>query len=129
MLLAFLLSTFINFGFSQNNYPRSIKITYVNFSIETFFAIPCNFFDKEFAKNDYKLLQLKKKSELKIFGNSFQKFVKVKANGIDVRGKIEYVLHGHQFKYCFDKFAIFNDGVNYFRNIELVILLKKNFRI
>ena len=25
--------------------------------------------------------------------------------GIDVRGKIDYALHGHKYKYCFDCFG------------------------
>lgn len=127
MLLSIVLLTFVNSGFSQSKYPHFIKITYVNFSIETPFNISCNYFDNAFSKNDYKLLQIKKNSDLIIFANSFQKFVKVKSNGIDVRGKIEYILHGHKFKYCFDQFCLFSDGVNYYKNISLAIVLKKEF--
>ena len=127
LLLITIVTFFANPGIAQSKYPHFIKITYVNFSIETIFEISCNYFDNAFSKNDYKLLQIKKNSDLLIFGNSFQKFVKVKSNGIDVRGKIEYILHGHKFKYCFDQFCEFSDGVNYYKNISLAIVLKNEF--
>ena len=125
ILLKIVFLTFINAGFCQNKYPQIIKITNANFSIETPFNISCNYFGNAFSKNDYKLLQIKKNSDLIIFGNSFQKFVKVKCNGIDVRGKIEFVLHKHKYKYCFDQFCVFSDGVSYYKNISLAIILKK----
>ena len=48
--------------------------------------------------------------------------------GIDVRGKIDYALHGHKYKYCFDCFGVFTDGTNFYKNIQLFKLLKKKFK-
>lgn len=124
ILIAFLLTSLLS-GFPQNKYPRVIKIAYVDFSIETIFRISCNYFDKAFSKDEYKLLQIKKDSDLITFGNSLHKFIKVKSNGIDVRGKIEYVICGRNFRFCFDQFGVFSDGINYYRNISLIKLLRQ----
>jgi len=127
LLLITIVILFAHNGIAQSNIPHFIKVTYVAYSIETFFEISCNYFDNAFSKDEYKFHQIKTNSELVILGNTLQDFVKTKSNGIDVRGKIEYILHGRKFKYCFNKFGVFSDGINYYKNNNLVRSLKQKF--
>ena len=128
LIIITILIIHANNCFAQNKYPRFIKITYVNWSIETVFSVSCNYFDNAFSKGDYKFYQIKKNSDIMIFGNFLQTFLKIKSNGIDVRGKIEYIFHNHRFKYCFDQFGVFTDGTNYYKNKNLVSTLKQKFK-
>ncbi len=58
---------------------------------------------------------------------SLKKFVKINWNSIDVRGKIEFELAGQKYKYCFDEFGKFTDGVAFYENVQLFKLIKKTF--
>lgn len=110
-------------GFSQNTIPHSFKITYVNCSIETVFAIPCNLFDSAFSgEKIYKQISA---SEILKQGVYLKKFVKIKSNNIDVRGKIEYIMNARTYTYCFDCSGTFTDGINYYKNNLLFKFLKK----
>lgn len=113
------------FCFCQRKEPHSIKVTYVECSIETTFAIPCTYFDSSFLKE--KILGQLKNSEILKHKASLKNFVKIKSNGIDVRGKIEYLLNGNKYKYCFGCSGIFTDGSYYYKNITLFKFLKKKF--
>ena len=113
-------------SFSQVKNPNSIKVTYVDCSIETFFAIPCHLFETEFP-DDRKYIQIKNSEIIK--SKAFVKgFTKIKRNHIDTRGKIEYILNGRKYKYCFDCFGVFTDGIHFYNNSQLFKLLKSKCR-
>jgi len=101
------------------------KVTYVDCSIETVISIPCNLFDTQFEQ-EKKYGEIKN-SELKKASASLKKFVKINWNSIDLRGKIEFKLASQKYKYCFDEFGKFTDGVAFYENGQLFKLIKKTF--
>ena len=121
-ILIFVVLTITQVGFSQSKNLDSIKITYVNCNIETIIGISCNQFDKQFEdEKNYRNLS---GTEVIGFTKFIKSFVKLKWNGIDVRGKIEFNMQGKKYKYCFDRFGKFSNGIYFYENIQLFKLIK-----
>ena len=104
----------------------SIKFTYVRCYATTIISTPCERFDAQFEtipnQKKYKVI---KDSEITAFAKILQKFVKIKSNSMDVRGKIEFISKGEKNKFCFDGSGRFTDGSYFYKNARLSKLIKK----
>ena len=79
LLIIICVLAFAHLSFSQGKIPHSIKITYVDCSIETVIDISCGMFENQFSKQ--KKYRYIADSELLKSRASLKNFIKVKSNG------------------------------------------------
>lgn len=117
-----LLIVFSINGMSQNT---SVTLRYVNFSIETFVSIQCEYFPSAFSKDEYKDWQPTQKQILDSISVYIKGFKKVNWPNADVRASFTLTQNNKTLHYCFDRFGHFSDGNKIYENERLFSFLKK----
>ena len=119
-----LLSCFVCvFGCQQKSDLTSVKISAVDFDIETPFDVNCDLFEQSFGK-EKKDIVFANKADLLHFQSLLKQFKVVKKlQSFDVRGIVNFYDDDHGEKYCFDKFAYFYKDGKYYFNKQLLIFI------
>jgi hypothetical protein len=116
---------FIVFSFKGISQKTSVKLRYVNFSIETPFSIHCEYFPAAFSKYEYKDWQPTQKQILDSIAIYAKGFKKVDWPNADVRASLTIETNNKKYHYCFDRFGHFTDGNQIYENNRLFNFLKK----
>ncbi len=124
LLIVFLIASFCRVN-CQSNSHRQLSVRYVNFSIETFFSINCDFFPTAFSKDQYKIWEPSQKEIIDSIEKLSNSFKGVDWPSADVRASIDWTYKGKKYHYCFDRFGHFSDGKRIYKNKALFKLLKK----
>lgn len=120
-----LLCLFIVFSFKSISQKTSVKLRYVNFSIETAISIHCEYFPTAFSKSEYKGWQPTQKHVLDSITIYVKDFKKLDWPNADVRASLTIVANNKKYHYCFDRFGHFTDGNKIYENEKLFNFLKK----
>jgi hypothetical protein len=103
----------------------SVKLRYVDFSIETFVSVRCEYFLTAFSKDEYKDWQPTQKQILDSITIYVKGFKKIDWPNADVRASLTIDSDNKKYHYCFDRFGHFTDGNKIFENKRLFNFLKK----
>jgi len=110
--------------YAQDN--TFLKVKYLDFSLETIIAIPCEQFKADFL--DIAKYWIPNKEDSILFGSLLRKFNRIKADYIDARAEIIFKNGNGISEMCMDKFGVFTDGKYFYKNKKLFYFLKNRLK-
>ena len=123
-LLYFLILVFFGCAAKKPDIKKA-SVSTASFGISTIVAVSCDAFHETFARE--KKTKEVEGEDLQELVLLLSKFEKSSDTEIDVRGELLITENDNESrKFCFDRFGIFYDGTQYFKNKELLkFLLEK----